>query len=51
MAITERLALEHPMHGRHEKGAGSPLWKRMTWLVVNWAGSVLVLGFGACLLR
>ncbi len=51
MAITERLALERPMHGRHEKGAGSPLWKRMTWLVVIWAGSVLALGFVAWLLR
>jgi len=31
-------------------GAG-PLWKRLTWFVAIWAGSVVALGIVAWLLR
>jgi len=41
------------MQNKHESSATGPkpLWKRMTWLVLIWAASVLALGVVAWLLR
>ena len=36
---------------RLEPGAPAPLWKRLGWLAVYWAGGVAVLGVVAMLLR
>lgn len=45
--------MKHPVEDKHESSAPEtkPLWKRMTWLVLLWSSSVLVLGVIAWLLR
>lgn len=46
--------MKDPMQKERESSASSeakPLWKRMTWLVLIWSASVLVLGVVAWLLR
>ena len=45
--------MKDPMQKERESSASEakPLWKRMTWLVLIWSTSVLVLGVVAWLLR